>query len=312
MTSCSENTTDAPRFLVLGFQIHPELKFFLFLLFLSIYLLTVVGNTLILTTVAANNTLHSPMYFFLGNLSSLEICFTTNTAPTMLGGFLSSTITVSLSGCVVQLHTLGWLTCTECVLLTLMAYDRYLAICYPLHYGSLMSETVCLTLVLCIWSSGFLAAMIISILIYQLDFPHQPQIDHFICDFVPLLKAACSDVSLPEMFRLVASFTVTLIPCFFIMTSYVCIISTILKIPLATGRHKAFSTCSSHLLVVAMYFGTLIALYVAPSTGNSLTLNKALSLLYTVATPLFNPIIYTLRNKEIREGLRHTFRSSSR
>ncbi|XP_069072247.1 olfactory receptor 11A1-like [Pleurodeles waltl] len=192
-----------------------------------------------------------------------------------------------------------------------MAYDRYLAICYPLHYNCLMSQTVCLTLVLCIWTSGFLAAMIISMLIYQLDFPAQPQIDRFFCDFMPLLKAACSDVSLPEMFRLVASFTVTLIPFLLIITSYVYIISTILKIPLATGRHKAFSTCSSHLLVVAMYFGTLIALYVAPSTSNAVNLNKALSLLYTVATPMFNPIIYTLRNKEIREALRLTFRISS-
>ncbi|XP_069098146.1 olfactory receptor 11A1-like [Pleurodeles waltl] len=304
---CFENTTNVPGFILLGFQILPELKPFLFVIFLLIYLLTVVGNILILVTVSANNNLHSPMYFFLGNLSFLEIWYTTNIVHTMLGGFLSGSITLSLAGCVIQLNIFGSLAITECFLLTLMAYDRYMAICYPLHYSTLMSQRVCVILVQCTWASGFLIAMITSILIYQLQFPARNWIDHFFCDNMPLLKSACSDIYLAEMYCIVVSFTVTPIPFLLIIVSYMYIIVAIMRIPSATGRQKAFSTCSSHLLVVAMYFGTLIALYVAPSTGHSMNINKALSLLYTVATPMLNPIIYTLRNKDIRGALKITF-----
>ncbi|XP_078525089.1 olfactory receptor 11A1-like [Lissotriton helveticus] len=304
---CLDNKTDGPGFILLGFQILPELKLFLFLIFLLIYSLTVVGNILILVTVSANNSLHSPMYFFLGNLSFLEIWYTTNTVPTMLGGFLSGNITLSLACCVIQLNIFGWLAITECFLLTLMAYDRYMAICYPLHYSKFMSQRLCLVLVQCTWAAGFLIAMITSILIYQLNFPAHNRIDHFFCDNMPLLKSSCSDIYIAEMFCVVVSFTVTPIPFLLIVVSYVYIIVAIIRIPSATGRQKAFSTCSSHLLVVAMYFGTLIALYVAPSTGYSLNINKALSLLYTVATPMLNPVIYTLRNKDIQGAMKITF-----
>ncbi|XP_069488876.1 olfactory receptor 11A1-like [Ambystoma mexicanum] len=305
---CQNNTSRVPEFLLRGFQVLPELKPFLFLVFLVIYMVTVLGNILIGVTVSHDNRLHSPMYFFLGHLSFLEIWYMTSTVPTMLSGLLSDGCTVSHAACLTQFYFLAFFATTECLLLTAMSCDRYTAICYPLHYSTLMDAPRCIQLVSSAWVTGFVIASITNYLVGTLEFSDHNEIDHFFCDFEPIVKAACSDTSLAETTTFVFSFVVSSVPFMLIIVSYVYIISAILRIPSSTGRQRAFSTCSSHLAVVIMYFGTLIALYVAPSKAQSVNLNKALSLLYTVATPLFNPIIYTLRNKEIRQAFQNLIR----
>ncbi|XP_078525075.1 olfactory receptor 11L1-like [Lissotriton helveticus] len=310
---CSRNRTDATEFLLLGFQVLPELKPLLFLLFVIIYLFTIVGNILIVGTVSLDSHLHTPMYFFLGNLSFLEIWYPTTTVPIMLAGILTNGRLISYAGCISQFYFFVSFAATECLLLTVMAYDRYVAICFPLQYMVLMVKRLCFKLVLGSWVAGFSPPMITVSLLCKLQFFGTKEIDHFFCEFAPLLRATCSETKVIEMYVFIIAVSILSVPFTLIIVSYGYIMSAIMRIPSVTGRHRTFSTCSSHLTVVIVYFGTLITIYVAPTTGHYLNLNKALSLLYTVATPLLNPIIYTLRNKDIRKTLRkasHTFRFS--
>ncbi|XP_078539462.1 olfactory receptor 5P55-like [Lissotriton helveticus] len=302
---CSGNGTSATEFIFLGFQIPPFAKMVLFVLFLIIYIFTVAGNVLIIVTVSSNEHLHSPMYFFLVVLSLVEIGYTTSIFPILLGTLIMGKIIISFAGCLTQFVCIAFLACNESFLLTLMAYDRYVAICHPLHYSTIMSLRLRITLI----TSALIASVVYSFggtfLVFTLKFSGQNEIDHFFCDFAPILKVACSDVSLAETEFFVAALIVTSIPLTLIIVSYVYIISTILQIPSDTGRQKAFSTCSSHISVVIIYFGTLIIVYGIPKSVYSLNQSKALSLLYTVATPFINPIIYTLRNKDIKESLKN-------
>ncbi|XP_069460881.1 olfactory receptor 11G2-like [Ambystoma mexicanum] len=302
-TECQENATIVTEFILLGLQIIPELKNFLFLLFLTIYLVTLAGNILILVTVSASDHLKSPMFFFLGNFSFLEIWYSTCSIPSMLSGLLTDVSLISFGGCILQLYFFSSFGSSECFLLTVMAYDRYTAICFPLHYSTLMDKRLCLNLVACAWVFGFILPLVTVIMLCRLQFSGDKEIDNFICEFRPILNAACSKTSFIEVHVFIMSFVVLSIPFLLIVLSYAYIMSAILKIPSATGRHKAFSTCSSHLAVVSTYFGPLIAIYATP-TESSRNLSKVLSLLYSVATPLLNPIIYTLRNKEIRAAWR--------
>ncbi|XP_069488916.1 olfactory receptor 11L1-like [Ambystoma mexicanum] len=302
--ACLGNITGVTEFQLLGFQTRPELKPFLFTVFLTIYILTVIGNILIIVVVSADSHLHSPMYFFLVNLSFVEVWYTTAIAPLMLSGLLTEGSPISFSGCISQFHISAFLVTTECFLLTVMAYDRYVAICRPLHYVVLMGQQLCLQLAFAAWMTGFLSTAITSLFLCMLQFDRLSLIDHFFCDFGSLIKAACSDTSLVEMEVFVISSLITSVSLLVIIASYIHIISDILKIPSSQGRHRAFSTCSSHLAVVVTYFGTLISIYVVPAKGQALNLNKALSPLYTAATPLFNPIVYTLRNKDVQKSLR--------
>ncbi|XP_069460892.1 olfactory receptor 11A1-like [Ambystoma mexicanum] len=306
-TECLRNATHVEEFLLLGLHILPEWKPVLFVVFLTIYLITVAGNSLIVVTVSASHHLHSPMYFFLCNFSFLEIFYSTCTAPIMLSGLLKEGATISFAGCLMQFYLFIGLLTSECFLLTVMAYDRYNAICFPLHYTTLMERRLCLMLVVGSWLWGFAPAFPTVILLFRLHFSGRYEIDHFFCDFEPLLKTACSDTSSIRVYAFVMSFIVLPIPFLLIIVSYAFIISAILKIPSATGRRKAFSTCSSHLAVVTTFFGPLIAIYATPTVESSRTLIKGLSLLYCVATPLLNPFIYTLRNTEIRETWRKAF-----
>ncbi|XP_078496729.1 olfactory receptor 11A1-like [Lissotriton helveticus] len=307
-TTCLHNTGNFTDFHLLGFQVFPELRPFLFLVFLIAYLVTVTGNVLIVVTVSSDQHLCAPMYYFLRNLSLLDICYSTNIAPTLLGGLLPQGITLSFSGCIAQLTVFGWFATSECFLLTLMAYDRYVAICYPLHYTVLMDHRLCVLLSISCWVAGFFFSIVCTTLLCQSEFSGYYNLDHYFCDLTPVQNATCSDTSVLQMEVLIMSFLTFSLPFLLIIVSYLYIILAILKIPSSTGRHRAFSTCSSHISVVAMYFGTLIALYVVPQSGHSLSLNKALSVLYTVLIPLLNPIIYTLRNKEIVEALRNMFK----
>ncbi|XP_069469902.1 olfactory receptor 11A1-like [Ambystoma mexicanum] len=305
--ACPENHTGAIEFLLLGFQLLPSLKAVLFLIFLSIYILTVAGNVLVTITVISYARLQSPMYIFLCNLSCLEICYTSSVLPTLLGGLLTNGLSISLPGCLMQFFSFCWLATSECFLITAMAYDRYVAICHPLHYRTLMGLRVCFRLTVGIWASGLSGALITIFLLCQLQFPDHNEMDAFFCDLTPLMKAACSDPSMVEMEAFVFCFLVVSLQFLLIVTSYVYIISAILKIPSSSGRHKAFSTCSAHLAVGITYFGMLTIMYMLPARGHTLNLNKAFSLLYTVGTPMLNPIVYTLRNREIRGAMENVF-----
>ncbi|XP_038226697.1 olfactory receptor 10A7-like [Dermochelys coriacea] len=299
-----DNRTVITEFILLGFGNLPELQILLFLVFLMIYIVTMSGNILIIVLVVADQHLHTPMYYFLGNLSCLETCYTSTILPRMLASLLTRDRTISVSGCFAQFYCFVFLAATECYLLAVMSYDRYLAICKPLHYAALMNSRLCLQLAGGSWLSGFLTCVIMMCSMSQLTFCGPNEMDHFFCDFSPMLKLSCSDTSMITL----VSFILTSLgsPCPFLLTvtSYVCIIATIVRIPSTTGRQKAFSTCSSHLIVVTVFYGTLMTVYLLPKNNTQIALNKVFSVFYTVLTPLMNPLIYSLRNKEMKEALR--------
>ncbi|XP_061448073.1 olfactory receptor 8U9-like [Rhineura floridana] len=298
------NETNIAEFILLGFGDLQELHIFLFVLFLMIYVMTMVGNLIIIVVVVTDQSLHTPMYFFLGNLSCLETCYSSTIIPRMLASFITENQHVSVNGCIMQLWGFGFLIAAECCLLTVMSYDRYVAICRPLHYSLLMNFKVCLQLVAGSWSCSFVINMILLIFILRLTFCSHSVIDHFFCDFIPMVNTACSDTHQIKVLSLALTSIITL-PLFCItIASYGYIISAILGIPSTTGRQKAFSTCSSHLIVVAIFYGTLITVYILPETNEVRELNKVFSVFYTILTPLINPLIYSLRNKEVKEALR--------
>nr|XP_023966609.1 olfactory receptor 10C1-like [Chrysemys picta bellii] len=305
-----DNRTVITEFILLGFGDLPELQTLLFLLFLVIYTATMAGNILIVVLIVTDQHLHTPMYFFLGNLSCLETCYTSTILPRLLTSLLTGDRTISVSGCFAQFYCFGSLACTECYLLAGMSYDRYLAICKPLHYAAFMDGRLCLQLAAGVWISGFLVCVIVMSFMSQLIFCGPNEIDHFFCDFTPLIQLSCSDTSLITQVSFILVSLDSLCPFLLTLTSYVCIISTILRIPSSTGRQKAFSTCSSHLIVVALFYGTLIIVYMLPKSGTLRALNKVFSLFYTVLTPLVNPLIYSLRNREVKEALRNAVRRS--
>ncbi|XP_050791668.1 olfactory receptor 10A7-like [Gopherus flavomarginatus] len=299
-----DNRTIITEFILLGFGNLPELQILLFLVFMVIYIVTMSGNILIIALVVADQHLHTPMYFFLGNLSCLETCYTSTILPRLLVSLVTGDRTISVSGCFAQLYCFGSLAATECYLLAAMSYDRYLAICNPLHYAALMNSRLCLQLAAGSWISGFLTCVITMWFLSQLTFCGPSEIDHFFCDFSPMLKLSCSDTSLITLVSFILTSINTPCPFLLTVTSYVCIIATILRIPSTTRRQKAFSTCSSHLIVVTVFYGTLMTVYLLPKTNTLKALNKVFSVFYTVLTPMINPLIYSLRNKEVKEALR--------
>ncbi|KAM5194224.1 olfactory receptor 11L1-like [Mantella aurantiaca] len=298
----SENIT-VSDFRLLGFNNLQTFQNLIFVLFLVIYIFTLSGNLLIILLVASNTRLQSPMYFLLSNLSLSEVVFTTNIVPNMLQNLLSQDGIISFSRCLTQYYVFSSTATTECLLLAFMSYDRYLAICSPLHYTSLINFKVCSHIATWAWLAGFIISMITLILLCESDFCGPNVIDNFFCDLTPLIELSCSDTFIIEVESLLFATLVTLFPFIFIIVTYILILYNIIKIPSSTGRKKAFSTCSSHLAVVSTYYGTLITMYVAPSKKHIFNISKALSLLYTVVTPLLNPIVYSLRNKEIHNAL---------
>ncbi|XP_053901017.1 olfactory receptor 1020-like [Malaclemys terrapin pileata] len=298
------NETSITEFILLGFGNVPQLQIFLFLLFLVIYIVTMTGNILIFALVVAYQQLHTPMYFFLGNLSCLETCYSSTILPRMLTSLLTGDRTISVSECITQLYFFGSLLTTECSLLSVMAYDWYLAILKPLHYAVLLNGRFCLQLVAWSWISGFMSVAIIIFMMSQLRFCGPSEVDHFFCDFSPIIKLSCSDTHTLEVTAFIHSSIFTLPPFLLTVASYVCIISTILRIPSTTGRQKAFSTCSSHLIVVTIFYGTLVIVYLLSGSEALRDLNKVLSVVYGALTPLVNPLIYSLKNKEVKEALR--------
>lgn len=290
------------EFVLLGFYVRAELHLLLFIVFTVIYASIILGNMLIIVAVVSSQRLHTPMYFFLANLSFLEILYTSSVVPKMLEGFLQEAA-ISVAGCLLQFFIFGSLATAECFLLAVMAYDRYLAICYPLRYPLLMGPRWCLGLVVIAWLSGFLVGVVIIALMAQLRFCGPNHIDHFYCDFMPLMSLACSDPSVAQVTTFILSVVCLTVPFGLILTSYGQIVVAVLRVPAGASRRKAFSTCSSHLAVVSTFYGSLMVLYIAPSAVHSQLLSKVFALLYTVVTPLFNPVIYTLRNKEVQQAL---------
>ncbi|XP_067400760.1 olfactory receptor 11A1-like [Emydura macquarii macquarii] len=302
------NQTFITEFILLGFGTLPKLQIILFLLFLVIYIATMAGNILIMVLVVADQHLHTPMYFFLGNLSCFETFYTSTILPKLLASILTGDRTISVRGCITQYYFFCSMLGTECLLLSVMSYDRYLAIVKPLHYAARMTGRSCLQLAGGSWVGGFLASSIATVLVTQLNFCGQNAIDHFFCDFIPLVKLSCNDPQRVEMLAFIFSCLFLLVPFLLTMMSYISIIVTILRIPSTTGRQKAFSTCSSHLIVVSIYYGTLLIAYMFPTAHTLRDFKKVLSVVYTVLTPLVNPLIYTLRNKEVKGALRKACR----
>ncbi|XP_074046184.1 olfactory receptor 5V1-like [Macrotis lagotis] len=301
------NQTVVTEFVFLGFSNQPVLQGVLFTIFLIVYLVTLLGNFLILTAIRINPALHTPMYYFLSNLSFLDICYTSTTLPIMLVNFFREKKTISYEGCLSQVFFLVSFAGCECVLLAAMAYDRFIAICYPLRYSILMSKRVCNYLVAGSWLCGIVDSLVHTVLAATLTLCGPNQISNFFCDVPLFLELSCSDTSLNEVTLYVASATIGLSPCLFTAVSYMLIISAILKIQSAQGRQKAFSTCASHITVVVIYYGTINFNYDRPSTGFSLNVNILASVLFCIFTPLLNPIIYSLRNKEVKIALRKLF-----
>uniref|UniRef100_K7GBC9 Olfactory receptor n=1 Tax=Pelodiscus sinensis TaxID=13735 RepID=K7GBC9_PELSI len=301
------NQTAVMEFILLGFPGSPYLQIFLFVLFLLMYTLTVLGNMAIILLVVTHRHLHTPMYFFLCNLSFLEIWYTTSSVPKALAVFLGKNKTISFTGCLLQMYFVFSFGCTEYFLLSVMAYDRYLAICYPLHYSTIMNSSLSAQLALGSWVFGFLAMSPLACLTSQLSFCGSA-INHFYCEIESWIVIACTDISTIELLGLTTSIIVILGSCVITLLSYIYIISTILKIPSAQGRQKAFSTCSSHLAVVLIWYGSTIFLFVKPERNFLLELTKTVNIINTIVTPLLNPFIYALRNKEMKEAMQNILR----
>ncbi|KAM8972693.1 olfactory receptor 11L1-like [Pelodytes ibericus] len=284
---------------LLAFQNLHNFNIILLFLLIVVYCLTICGNLLIILLTIISRGLHSPMYIFLTQLSMSDILLATTIVPNVLHVLLFEGRTMSFMGCIVQFYLFGVSEASDCLLLTLMSYDRYLAICRPLHYKSLMNRTLYLKLIFISWTLSFSLMLLETINISKLHFCGPRIIDHFFCDLNPLLGLSCSDRTRVKMEVALLCIPVIVCPFLAIIISYIYILFTILKIQSTNGRQKAFSTCSSHLAVVCLFYGTLIGIYALPSSGES-TIDKGFSLLYTVVTPFLNPIIYSLRNKDMK------------
>uniref|UniRef100_G1TEE7 Olfactory receptor n=1 Tax=Oryctolagus cuniculus TaxID=9986 RepID=G1TEE7_RABIT len=296
------NQTLCTHFTFVAFSSLAELQLVLFGVFLVIYLFTLGGNSIIIFLISVTPSLHTPMYFFLVNLSFLEMCYITSVVPQMLVHLLVQNKTISVAGCAAQMYTFTILGLTECCLLAAMAYDRFVAICYPLHYSLLMGPGVCLKLAAASWLTGVVVESAQTTWIFSLPFCGAGRIQHFFCDIMPVVKLACVDTSHNELVLFCVSVLFIMSPCLLILCSYMRILGTIVGMPSAAGRHKAFSTCSSHILVVSLFYGTALFTYLQPKTAHTPRTDKATALMYTVVTPALNPVIYTLRNKEVKEA----------
>lgn len=303
------NQTSVTEFLLLGVTDIQELQPLLFVLFLAIYLVIVAGNGAILMVVISEPRLHSPMYFFLGNLSCLDICYSTVTLPEMLGNFLSSHKAISFWGCISQLHFFHFLGSTEALLLAVMAFDRFVAICKPLRYTLIMNPQVCTQMAVTVWITGFFHALMHSIMTSRLHFCGSNHIHHFFCDIKPLLKLACGNIELNQWLLNTVTGTIAMGPFFLTLLSYGYIITHLsFKTHSCSMLHKALSTCASHFMVVVLFFAPVVFTYIRPTSGSSMDQDRIIAIMYSVVTPVLNPLIYTLRNKQVKGALRRVIR----
>ncbi|XP_004866640.1 olfactory receptor 5 [Heterocephalus glaber] len=304
------NMTRVQQFVLLGLSTRLRSREALFAFFLALYLLTLLENTLIIYLICSHSELRKPMYFFLGNLSGLEMCYVSVTMPTLLAGLWTGPYHISFMGCMTQLFFFINLVGTECILLASMAYDRYVAICRPLHYPLLMRPQVCLGLALSSWLGGLVVSVAKTTCIATLSYCGPNVLNQFFCDVSPLLNLSCTHVALTELVDFISAIII-LWGCFLMtMASYMAITMAVLRMPSAAARHKAFSTCASHLVVVGIFYSVTIFIYARPSRIEAMDLNKVLSVIYTVVTPMCNPVIYCLRNREVQAAFRRTLQWS--
>ena len=303
------NQTSITEFLLLGMTDIQELQSFLFVIILIIYFVSVTGNGAILIVVISDPRLHSPMYFFLGNLSCLDICYSTVTLPKMLENFLSTHKAISFLGCISQLHFFHFLGSTEVMLLAVMAFDRFVAICKPLRYTVIMNHQVCSQMAVTVWIIGFFHALLHSVMTSRLNFCGSNHIHHFFCDVKPLLELACGNTDLNEWLLHTVTETIAMGSFFLTLLSYFYIIVYLFfKTHSCSMLRKALSTCASHFMLVVLLFGPVFFIYIRPASGSSMDQDRTVAIMYSVVTPVLNPLIYTLRNKEVKGALKRVIR----
>ncbi|XP_077015302.1 olfactory receptor 12D2-like [Tamandua tetradactyla] len=303
------NQTSVSEFLLLGITEIQEVQSLLFVIFLTIYIVNVVGNGVILMIVISDPRLHSPMYFFLGNLSCLDICYSTVTLPKMLENFLSSHKAISFLGCISQLHFFHFLGSTEAMLLAVMGFDHFLAICKPLHYTNIMNHQLCIQMASIICTIGFFLALLHSVMTSHLNFCGSNHIHHFFCDVKPLLELACGNTDLNQWLLNTVTGTIAMSSFFLTLFSYFYIITYLFsKTRSCCILHKALSTCASHFMVVILFYAPVLFIYICPASGSSMDQDGVIVIMYTVVTPVLNPLIYTLRNRDVKEALGRVIR----
>ncbi|XP_072475999.1 olfactory receptor 5D18-like [Notamacropus eugenii] len=301
MVTCEGNWSSLATFALLGFSDYPDLQVPLFLVFLIIYSITALGNVGMIGIIRINPKLHTPMYFFLSHLSFVDFCYSSIIAPKMLVDLLIEDRSISFSGCLVQFFLFCTFVVTESFLLAVMAYDRFVAICNPLLYTVAMSQKVCALLVAGSYAWGTVCSLVLTLSAIQLTFYASNTINHFFCEFSSLLTLSCSDSLLNQMLLLISATFNEVSTLLIILASYVFIFVTVLKMNSSSGRHKAFSTCASHLMAITVFHGTILFLYCVPNSKNSRHTVKVASVFYTVVIPMLNPLIYSLRNKDVKE-----------
>ncbi|KAH0511573.1 olfactory receptor 1468-like [Microtus ochrogaster] len=301
----TNNKTVISQLLLLGLPIPPEHQHLFYALFLAMYLITVLGNLIIIILIILDSHLHMPMYLFLSNLSFSDLCFSSVTMPKLLQNMQSEDTSIPYTGCLTQMYFLMVFGDMESFLLVVMAYDRYVAICFPLHYTSIMSPKLCVCLMVFCWVLTMLYSMLHTLFLARLSFCENNLIPQFFCDISALLKLACSDTYINELMIFIMGGLVSVIPFSLIIVSYVKIVCSILQVSSTRVFHKVFSTCGSHLSVVSLFYGTIIALYIFPSANNSTVKDTVMAMMCTVVTPMLNPFIYSLRNRDIKEALKN-------
>ncbi|KAM5129431.1 olfactory receptor 5AR1-like [Mantella aurantiaca] len=300
------NQTSPERFILLGLSNVPYLQVICVLVFFVMYIITLSGNFLLIIVVRINPKLHTPMYFFLCNLSIIDIGFSSTIVPKIIINTLAKDRSISLVECAMQMFFHLGLGATECIILAVMAYDRFAAICRPLHYNTIMNKTLCISLAAGAWSMCFLNSAIHVILTFQLPYCKSHHVHHFFCEVPPFLRMSCRDTLLNEIGMYISAGILGMSSFCLTLISYVHIISTILKIRSSEGRHKVFSTCGSHMTVVTLYYGTLLFMYLRPRSTYSPEIDKTLSILYTVVTPMLNPMVYSMRNEDVKNTVKRT------
>ncbi|XP_006877466.1 PREDICTED: olfactory receptor 7D4-like [Chrysochloris asiatica] len=303
----TDNQTKVSEFLLMGLSEELELQSFLFGLFLFMYLLTVLGNLLIILAISSDSHLHNPMYFFLSNLSFVDICFITTTVPKMLVNIQTQRKDISYIGCLTQVYFFMVFAGLDNLLLTVMAYDRFVAICHPLHYTVIMNPRFCGLLVLMAWVIIFWASLLHILLMMHLNFCIATEIPHFFCELAQMIKVACSDTFIINIIMYVMTALLVMCPLTGILFSYSQIVSSLMKMSSAGGKYKAFSTCGSHLSVVSLFYGTGLGVYLSSAVTHSSQRSSIASVMYTVVTPMLNPFIYSLRNKDVKGALGRLF-----
>ncbi|XP_049730596.1 olfactory receptor 2M3-like [Elephas maximus indicus] len=294
-----ENQTFDSEFILLGIFDHSPTHIFLFSLVLGIVTVALMGNTTMIFLIYLDTQLHTPMYFLLSQLSLMDLMLICTTVPKMAFNYLSGRTTISVTGCATQIFFYASLISCECFLLTVMAYDRYVAICHPLRYPSLMSLKICGLMVASSWILGSSDGVIDAAATFSFSYCESREIAHFFCDFPSLLSHACNDTSTFEMVLFICCIVMIVIPVVIIIVSYTRVLLAVIRMGSGEGRHKAFTTCSSHLMVVAVYYGTVLFVYIQPTSNRSPTQDKMVSIFYTILTPMLNLLIYSLRNKEV-------------